>query len=160
MTDLPIVACLVALASGCTLPPKNDCNTIGDCLDGETCLGGHCITPNDKSPILGDWFLGLPDASMLDNDGVHFDADGTWTWIKAIEMPPEDNSRLDPDESYCLLPSSGTGPYEFVSGALTGTSPDNGQVVSVVLDTMELDHEGTTVQLFRIDPPRLKLTCD
>src|SRR5262245_34680867 len=121
-------AILIVLAA-CTLADKNQCVDSSDCVGGNVCTSGTC-QPQSAS-IVGDWFGELPDPTRLDNDGVHFADNGMWVWLRTISNPgPEDNSRLDPDESYCEAPSSGVGNYTITGADLFGT-PDDGTIISI-----------------------------
>jgi hypothetical protein len=148
---------IALVLAGCSLPDKNHCTTPADCLDGQACVAGTCELPTTN--LVGDWFGGLPDDTMLDNDGVHLDANGTWTWLHAIEHTgAEDNSRLDPDENYCETPNSGTGNYAVTGDALSGT-PDDGTIVMLTEDELDVSDGSVTKPYFRIDPPRLVSSC-
>jgi hypothetical protein len=150
---------IALLVTGCTLHDKTQCMTTDDCLDGAMCVGGICGMP-PMVGIVGDWFGGLPDDHDLDNDGVHFDANGTWTWLHAIEHPgPEDNSRLDPDEQYCETPDSGTGSYTISADILFG-APDGGKITLLTAHELDLSDVNGTRAYFRIDPPRLAASCN
>jgi len=149
---------IALLVTGCSLSDKSHCTTPADCLNGEACVAGTCEQPTTN--LVGDWFGGLPTDSELDNDGVHLDANGTWTWLHAIEQPgPEQNSRLDPDEQYCETPASGTGPYAVTGTALSGT-PDDGTIVLLTDHELDISDGSATKPYFRIDPPRLSATCN
>jgi hypothetical protein len=149
---------IALLLTGCSLSDKTHCTTPADCLNGEACVAGTCEMPTTN--IVGDWFGGLPDDTMLDNDGVHFDANGTWTRIKAIEPTtgPEANSRLDPDEQYCEPPETDTGDYTVTGDTLSGT-PDDGTIVLLTDHELDLSDGSTTKPFFRIDPPRFASSC-
>ncbi len=147
----------ILLLAGCSLSDKTRCETPADCLNGESCIAGTC----GSVTVVGDWFGGLPSDTELDNDGVHFDANGTWTWLHAIEHAgAEDNSRLDPDEQYCETPASGTGSYDVTGTALSGGSPDDGTIVLLTDHELDISDGSATKPYFRIDPPRLAATCN
>ena len=144
-----------ALAA-CALPAKSHCKTSGDCLGTEVCtMAGSCETA--PANIVGDWFGGLPDDTQLDNDGIHYDPSAVWDHIKAIEPTtgPDANSRLDPDENYCIHQGAEFGFFELKDGQIIGGSPDDGAVVLLTAHEMDIVISGSTKRFFRIDPPRM-----